>query len=252
VMNVRFRLLPYSYTLFHAAHTKGGTVMRALSWNFPDEEALKNVDNQFMLGPSILITPVLAPLLRAAQGVFPGVPTTRWYDWYTLEEVQAQPGQNVTLDAPLEHIPVHVRGGSIIASQVPGNTTKTTRSNPWSVLVALDANQQAEGELYLDDGVSLEPEDHKEVQFQFQSSTLTAVTSGSYTDNNPLANITVTGWSTDSGDTKCSGIEISINGQAVDGGKVSVSSEKGATHLTGLENLFKDGAFTQNLAVTLY
>jgi alpha-glucosidase len=164
VMDVRFRLLPYWYTLFHTAHTRGETVLRALSWNFPDEESLKNVDNQFMLGPSILITPVLAPLLRASQGVFPGVPTTRWYDWYTLEEVQAQPGQNVTLDAPLEHIPVHVRGGSIIASQVPGNTTNTTRSNPWSVLAALDADQRAEGELYLDDGVSLEPEDHREVQ----------------------------------------------------------------------------------------
>lgn len=164
VMDVRFRLLPYQYTLFYAAHKRGETVLRALSWNFPNDESLKSIDNQFMLGPSILITPVLAPLLRASQGVFPGVPDTRWYDWYTLEEVQAKPSQNVTLDAPLEHIPVHVRGGSIIASQTPGNTTKMTRMNPWTILIALDSQQEAKGELYLDDGVSQEPTDIKEVQ----------------------------------------------------------------------------------------
>ncbi|KAH3916689.1 alpha-glucosidase [Parastagonospora nodorum] len=97
-MDVRFRLLPCQYTLFYAAHKRGETVLRALSWNFPDDESLKSVDNQFMLGPSILIMPVLAPLLRTSQGVFPGVPDTRWYDWYTLKKVQAQPGQNVTLN----------------------------------------------------------------------------------------------------------------------------------------------------------
>jgi alpha-glucosidase len=167
VMDVRFRLLPYQYTLFYAAHKRGETVLRALSWNFPDDESLKSVDNQFMLGSSILITPVLAPLLRASQGVFPGAPHTRWYDWYTLEEVHAQAGQNVTLDAPLEHIPVHVRGGSIIASQKPGNTTKTTRMNPWSILVALDKKQEAKGELYLDDGVSQEPTDIKEIKVSY-------------------------------------------------------------------------------------
>jgi alpha-glucosidase len=70
----------------------------------------------------------------------------------------------VTLDAPLEHIPVHVRGGSIIASQKPGNTTKTTRTNPWSILVALDSKQEAKGELYLDDGISQNPTDIAEVQ----------------------------------------------------------------------------------------
>ncbi|KAF2645172.1 hypothetical protein P280DRAFT_391630 [Massarina eburnea CBS 473.64] len=161
-MHVRFQLLPYWYTLFYHAHTRGDTVLRALSWNFPNEEILKSVDNQFMVGPSILVTPVLAPLLQQSQGVFPGVATgTRWYDWYTLQEVQASPGQNVSLPAPLEVIPVHLRGGTIIASQKPGNTTKTTRMNPWTFIVALNKNEQAHGDLYLDDGVSLEPSDIK-------------------------------------------------------------------------------------------
>lgn len=78
--------------------------------------------------------------------------------------MQAQPGQNVTLDASHERIPVHVHGGSIIASQKPGNTTKITRSNPSSIIVALDSKQEAKGELYLDDDVTQEPSDIKEIQ----------------------------------------------------------------------------------------
>jgi alpha-glucosidase len=164
-MYVRFQLLPYTYTLFHRAHTSGTTVLRALCWNFPDVPLLATIDNQFMLDPSILITPVLAPLLRQSHGVFPGIATgTRWYDRYSLQQVQAEPGQNVTLEAPLEVVPVHLRGGTVLASQRPANTTKHTRMEGWSLIVALDANQAAMGELFLDDGVSLEPSDTKMVQ----------------------------------------------------------------------------------------
>lgn len=52
-------------------------VLRALSWNFPNDESLKSADNNFRLGPSILITLVLIQLLCASQGVFPWVPETR-------------------------------------------------------------------------------------------------------------------------------------------------------------------------------
>jgi len=164
-MYVRFQLLPYWYTLFWKAHIQGGTVLRALAWNFPNEEGLEAIDNQFMLGPSILIMPVLAPLLRYSQGAFPGIGyCTRWYDWYTLEEVYAAAGENVTLVAPLEHIPVHLRGGTVIASQIPANTTKHTRMSPWEFTIALGVNREAKGSLYLDGGVSLEPTDTKEVK----------------------------------------------------------------------------------------
>lgn len=81
----------------------------------------------------------------------------------------AQPGQNISLPAPLEVIPVHLRGGTIIAAQTPANTTKHTRMNPWSITIALDINQAAAGELYLDDGLSLQPADTKVVQVSYPS-----------------------------------------------------------------------------------
>lgn len=155
IMNIRYSLLPYTYTLFYNANKVGGTVLRALAWEFPNDESLKAVETQFMSGPALLVTPVLEPLATTVRGVFPGVADgTRWYDWYTLKEVHAQPGENKTLEAPLVHQPIHIRGGYIIPTQKAGNTSRTSRQSPWSLIVALDKDGSAEGELYLDDGIS--------------------------------------------------------------------------------------------------
>ena len=165
IMNIRYSLLPYTYTLFHHANVAGETVVRALAWEFPNDPQLKAVETQFMSGPAILVTPVLAPLATTVQGVFPGIADgTIWYDWYTLEAVDVAPGENKTLDAPLEHQPIHVRGGYVIPIQKAGNTTKTSRLSPWSLLVALDKDGNAEGDLYLDDGISLVQDATKNVQ----------------------------------------------------------------------------------------
>lgn len=182
VMNIRYSLLTYMYTLFYYAHTQGDTVMRALQWEFPNDASLRSVDNQFMLGPSLLVTPVLEPNVESVKGVFPGIAEgTKWYDWYTLQPVEAQSGENVTLDAPLTHINVHVKGGSILPLQAPGNTTTTTRGNPYSLLVAPDVDGYASGSLYLDDGYSLEPNATKLVQvWHISHSSLSA------TRNDPL------------------------------------------------------------------
>ena len=157
-ISIRYSLLTYMYTLFYYAHTEGATVMRALAWEFPEDATLAGTYNQFMLGPSLLITPVLFPNTFTAHGVFPGIGEgTNWYDWYTLQPVNAQPQENVTLDAPLEKINVHIRGGSILPLQTPGNTTEVTKANPYSLLIALDEQGEATGSLYLDDGESLVP-----------------------------------------------------------------------------------------------
>lgn len=130
--------------------------MRALAWEFPNDASLRKTFTQFMLGPSIFVTPVLEPNVDTVRGVFPGVGDgERWYDWYTLKEVEAGAGENVTLSAPLEHINVHVRGGSVIALQQPKYTVEETRNTSYSLLIALDASGEASGILYLDDGVSL-------------------------------------------------------------------------------------------------
>ena len=158
------------------AHTRGETVMRSMAWEFPEDASLSGAYAQFLLGPSLLITPVLIPNVDTVQGVFPGVPEVNWYDYYTLQPVIAAPHENITLAAPLEHINVHVRGGSILPLQAPGYTTAETKSNPYSLVVALDKNGEARGSLYLDDGESIVQNSTKLIQVSTGSLSIAVAT----------------------------------------------------------------------------
>lgn len=157
-ITIRYLLLPYIYTTFHLAHTSGSTVLRALAWEFPNEPLLANADRQFLLGRSILVTPVLNQGSITVDGVFPGVGYGEvWYDWYNQSAISAGPGQNITIDAPLGHIPVYIRGGSVLPTQEPGLTTTASRKNPWGIIAALGVGGEASGALYIDDGESIKP-----------------------------------------------------------------------------------------------
>lgn len=170
-MKVRYALLPYLYTTFYLSHSIGSTTMRALVWEFPNEPWLADADRQFLLGDAIMVTPCLVQGATTVDGVFPGVGSgTVWYDWYNQTSITGvTAGQNVTIDAPLGHIPVFVRGGKVIPMQEPGLTTAAVRATPWSLLVALDANGQASGGLYIDDGESLTPNATTWVDVSFMS-----------------------------------------------------------------------------------
>lgn len=162
-IQIRYSLLPYMYTLFHAAHTTGSTVMRALSWEFPNDPSLAYGASQFFLGPAILVTPVLAQGATNVNGVFPGVGGGSkggavYYDWYNQSAIDAAivgGGANVSIDAPLGHIPIYVRGGYVVPLQEPAYVTRDARRNPWGLLVALGLGGEAGGELYVDDGESV-------------------------------------------------------------------------------------------------
>ena len=216
-MSIRYQLLPFIYTLFQQAHTTGSTVMRALAWNFPNDPTLASADRQFMLGSAILVTPVLEPQATSVMGVFPG--PGPWYDWYTHSAVNATPGVNTTIAAPLGHIPVYIAGGSILPLQQPALTTRDARTTPWSVLVALDGAGTASGSLYLDDGVSVAPNATLEVEMSASANTLSASSTGSYVDSNRLANVTILGV----GEGKRSA-DVRFNSRAVDESAVAYNA----------------------------
>jgi len=239
-MSIRYSLLPYIYTLFYNAHTTGSTVMRALAWEFPTDPSLASADRQFLLGPSIMVTPVLEQGASSVNGVFPGLAHGEiWYDWYTQSAVTGvSPGQNVTIAAPLGHIPVYVRGGSVLPMQEPGYTTEASRNNPWGVLVALNREGAASGSLYVDDGQSLTPNATLEVELVVADSTLYVSTRGTYVDHNALANVTVLGVGAAPGN-------VTLNGQPVQS-YARYNSSSGVLSLTGLNNLMSGGAWVQD------
>lgn len=149
----RYELLPYTYTLFYQASTSGTPVTRPLWFEFREDLTTHKIDTQFLFGPALLVSPVLDEGVRALDVYLPaGV----WYGLRSGVATSVTAGETVTLPAPLEDILVHVRGGYIVPTQVPARTTTASRRNPFGAIVAFDANGDASGTLYLDDGESLD------------------------------------------------------------------------------------------------
>ena len=211
--------------------------MRALAWEFPSDPTLASADRQFFLGPAILVTPCLVQGATSVDGVFPGVGSGAvYYDWYNLTQIVAAPGQNVTIDAPLGHIPVYVRGGYVLPMQQPAMTTNQSRVTPWSILVALSETGAASGSLYLDDGESLVPEETLYVDLAATGSKLWASGRGTYVDMNALANVTVLG-------VQASPSTVSFNGISVAGWGYDAGSK---VLTVPLGNVTGPGAWTQD------
>ncbi|XP_017366761.2 maltase-glucoamylase, intestinal-like, partial [Cebus imitator] len=148
VLQTRYTLLPYLYTLMHKAHMEGVTVVRPLLHEFVSDQVTWDIDSQFLLGPAFLVSPVLELNARNVTAYFP---RARWYDYYTGVDINAR-GEWKTLPAPLDHINLHVRGGYILPWQEPALNTHLSRKKPLGLIIALDENKEAKGELFWDDG----------------------------------------------------------------------------------------------------
>ncbi|GAW23376.1 hypothetical protein ANO14919_129340 [Xylariales sp. No.14919] len=241
-MKIRYALLPYIYTVFYLSHSTGSTTLRALAWEFPDEPWLADADRQFMLGGSILVTPVLEQGASTVDGVFPGVGSgTIWYDWYSQTRITGvEAGQNVTISAPLGHIPVFVRGGSVLPMHEPGLTTAAVRASPWSLLVALDVAGKASGGLYVDDGESVDPEATSWVDFSVSESSLAVTRSGDYDeDRNPLGYVTILG-------VEGNVSEVRFGHTTLDSESWHLNAENGTLRIDGLDVLTEKGAWASD------
>ncbi|KAK6416691.1 hypothetical protein LTR95_017428, partial [Oleoguttula sp. CCFEE 5521] len=251
-MAIRYSLLPYMYTLFYLSHTTGSTVMRALAWEFPNDPSLADNDNQFLLGPNLMITPILGQGLTSRGGVFPGVGEGEiWYDWYTQAAFDAQPGVNHTIDAPLGHIPVYIRGGAVLPQQEPLLTTAECRNSSWSLIAALDANGAATGQLYIDDGESISPPSSLLVDFTVSNGSLYASSRGLYGDTNKLVNVTILGVQSQPSSVTLNG--VSLLGQGGGGGygtqsnaTIAYNGTSNVVSIKGLESYTGNGAWAQD------
>ncbi|ELU06499.1 hypothetical protein CAPTEDRAFT_169641, partial [Capitella teleta] len=152
VLLTRYTLLPYLYTLFHEAHTEGRTVIRPVMHEFINDVSTHAIDEQFLWGPALLISPVLYEFADTVTAYFPD---ERWYNYYDGNE-EANRGEYGVISAPADTIPLHVRGGHVLPTQRPANSTMWSRSNPMGLIVALDDDEASSGSLFWDDGDSID------------------------------------------------------------------------------------------------
>jgi len=148
-LELRMRLLPYLYGLFREAERTGAPVWRPLFYEFPEDEESVGVDDQVMIGPALLAAPVLEKGARAREVYLPpGV-------WISLDDDARYTGRRrVRILAPLERIPLFVRGGAVLPTRSPTRHVGELPKEP--LVLEVFPGGDSETELVEDDGESMD------------------------------------------------------------------------------------------------
>ncbi|XP_027361383.1 alpha-xylosidase 1 isoform X2 [Abrus precatorius] len=151
-LGIRYKLLPYLYTLNYEAHVSGAPIARPLFFSFPTYTECYGLSTQFLLGSSLMISPVLEQGKTQVKALFP---PGSWYsllDW--THTITSKDGIYVTLDAPLHVVNVHLYQNTILPMQQGGMISKDARMTPFSLIVTFPSGAtegEAKGNLFLDD-----------------------------------------------------------------------------------------------------
>jgi alpha-glucosidase len=151
-LQLRYRLLPYLYSVFHESSQTGLPVARSLAIDHPHDSCVYDArfQNQYLLGDALLVAPVSSDHDLAKVYLPPGV----WYDLYQDERFEG--GQVITVDAPVERLPVFVRAGSVIPMQSP--ILHTGEATDGVLQLHVYAGGRGQSTYYEDDGVSYDYE----------------------------------------------------------------------------------------------
>jgi len=156
----RYSLLPYIYTGFYDASISGIPLMRPLWSEYPNDKKTYDIEDEYLLGSSLLVKPISQPGQTSTSVYFPN-DSKGWYDIVSLN-FYGNVGNIVNVEAPLSKIPVYQRAGSIIPRKERARRSSTQMENdPYTLIIALDSEQQAYGELYYDDGISFDYKESK-------------------------------------------------------------------------------------------
>jgi alpha-D-xyloside xylohydrolase len=107
---LRYRFMPYIYSLAWRVTNDDYTIQRPLVMDWRTDERARDIGDQFMFGPSLLVNPVLQADATHRTVYLPGAPA--WYDFWTGARINGS--REIEAEAPLDRIPLYVRGGSIL------------------------------------------------------------------------------------------------------------------------------------------
>lgn len=107
---LRYRLMPYIYSLAGMAYHNDYTLMRSLAMSYTSDKQTYSVGDQFLLGPALMVCPVYKYKAREREVYFPA--GNKWYDFYSDKQING--GQKTNVEAPLDRIPLFVPAGTIL------------------------------------------------------------------------------------------------------------------------------------------
>ena len=161
-MKLRYRLMPYLYSLAADVHFNDGTIMRALPMDYPSDPEVRDLSDQWMFGPALMPCPVYEYKARSRSVYFP---EGGWYDFYTGKYIQG--GQRLTVEAPYERIPLYARAGSIVAFGPEMEWSDEKQAEKIHLVVY--AGKDARFTLYEDDGTTYayEKGEYSTIEFEW-------------------------------------------------------------------------------------
>ncbi|MDP9383432.1 MAG: glycoside hydrolase family 31 protein [Chloroflexota bacterium] len=146
-IRLRYRLLPYLYTLAHEAHRTGAPILRPMGYDFPNDTATYHLHDQVMVGPHLLVAPIYSPG-RENRIVY--LPAGRWYDFWTGKAIEGP--TPFTAHAPMDRIPVFIRGGAVLPL---GNERRTTSEPLTELTLQVYPAEESAWTITEDDGETL-------------------------------------------------------------------------------------------------
>ncbi len=148
-LKLRYRLLPFLYTELEAAHRTGVPMFRPLLLNYQNDYNTVTIDDQFMVGADLLAAPIVKQGLTQRL-VY--LPAGTWFDYWTGKQLTG--GATIHADAPLETVPLYVRGGAIVPMGPEMKYVGEKKGGPLTFAIYPDSKGHAEAALYEDDGTS--------------------------------------------------------------------------------------------------
>jgi alpha-D-xyloside xylohydrolase len=118
-LRLRYQLMPYIYSLGYRTWLTGAPFMRALPLDFPNDPKVADIRDEYMFGPAFLVAPVTEQGATSRQVYLPA--GADWYNYWTQERVKG--GQTITVQAPIDTLPLFVRAGSIVPLGAPVEST---------------------------------------------------------------------------------------------------------------------------------
>jgi alpha-D-xyloside xylohydrolase len=146
-LRLRYQLMPYLYSLAHMAHQTGAPFMRGLFMDFGNDPKVANIGDEYMFGPALLVAPMTEQGRVSREVYLPA--GADWYNFWTNERVHG--GQRITVDAPIEILPLFVRAGSILPLGEPVESTNQLQK---IATLRVYSGADADFEYYNDDGTT--------------------------------------------------------------------------------------------------
>jgi alpha-glucosidase len=152
-IRLRYRLMPYLYSLYRRAAEAGEPILRPTFFDFPDDPECLAENDELMLGPNLLAAPVVEEGARQRLVYMPHGPAA-WYDFYG--EAMLEAGTRALLAAPLERLPLLVPAGGILPLTAEADDFSRLHDEPSRCvrLFPVPGEGQSRFTLYEDDGLS--------------------------------------------------------------------------------------------------